>query len=165
MLPIGFAVLSLNTPVCTMLSADPDTDMNVRMLPSQRKHFLAGYCLFIFLINAGLDCVYLISWQIVCGGLVPQDLLTAALFALQSAMFSAALEWRFPLRDWRTETDLWHHPRKYLVPAIMILIAGGIMILKAGIWLWLLLLLPECALFALYPEDRMSARWKAGQDI
>ena len=141
MLPIGFAVLSLNTPVCTMLSADPDTDMNVRMLPSQRKHFLAGYCLFIFLINAGLDCVYLISWQIVCGGLVPQDLLTAALFALQSAMFSAALEWRFPLRDWRTETDLWHHPRKYLVPAIMILIAGGIMILKAGIWLWLLLLL------------------------
>ena len=47
----------------------------------------------------------------------------------------------------------------------MILIAGGIMILKAGIWLWLLLLLPECALFALYPEDRMSARWKAGQDI
>ena len=77
------------------------------------------------------------------------------------------LRWNgfFPLRDWRTETDLWHHPRKYLVPAIMILIAGGIIILKAGIWLWLLLLLPECALFALYPEDRMSARRKAGQDI
>ena len=78
-------------------------------------------------------------------------------FALQSAMFSAALEWFFPLRDWRVETDLWHHPRKYLVPAIMMLVAGGIIFFKAGIWHWLLLLLPEAAVFAGLPEGRQPA--------
>ena len=53
---------------------------------------------------------------------------TAIFFALQSAILSVLLEWFFPIRDWKTESDLWHHPRKYIVPAIMLLIAAAIQI-------------------------------------
>jgi len=49
----------------------------------------------------------------------------AVFFALQSAVLSVMLEWFYPIRDWKIESDLWHHPRKYMVPAVMLLLAGA----------------------------------------
>lgn len=48
----------------------------------------------------------------------------AVCFALQSAIASVLLEWNYLLRGWRIESDLWHHPRKYIVPVMMMLAAG-----------------------------------------
>ena len=42
------------------------------------------------------------------------------------AVLSVMLEWFFPVRGWKIESDLWHHPRKYVVPGIMLMLAGGI---------------------------------------
>ena len=67
--------------------------------------------------------IYLCSWQIINGGAGFVHVITLLLFALQSAVLSAILEWKFPIRDWKTESDLWHHPRKYLVPVMMLMIA------------------------------------------
>ena len=50
--------------------------------------------------------------------------MTAAAFALLSASGSVLLEWYCPIREWKIESDLWHHPRKYIVPAVMLLLAG-----------------------------------------
>lgn len=50
----------------------------------------------------------------------------ACFFAMQSAVFSVLLEWFFPIRSWRIESDLWHHPRKYAVPTVMLLLAGAV---------------------------------------
>ena len=38
-LPIGFAILSLNTPICILLSCDPALERAVRFLPGQGKAF------------------------------------------------------------------------------------------------------------------------------
>ena len=123
-LPIGFAILSLNTPICILLSCDPALERAVRFLPGQGKAFCVPYCLFIFLCNLAADIVFLCSWQIQLGGIGPLHALTAAAFALLSAVGSVLLEWYFPLRGWKIESDLWHHPRKYIVPAVMLLLAG-----------------------------------------
>ena len=32
----------------------------------------------------------------------------------------------YPIRDWKIESDLWHHPRKYVVPMVMLLLAGAV---------------------------------------
>jgi len=40
-----------------------------------------------------------------------------------------AMEWFFPLQNWKLESDLYHHPRKYIVPGIMILLAGIVMVI------------------------------------
>ena len=53
-------------------------------------------------------------------------ILTAVLFAMQSAVCSVLLEWFYPVRGWKIESDLWHHPRKYIVPAVMLLLAGAV---------------------------------------
>ena len=123
-LPIGFAILSLNTPICILLSCDPALERAVRFLPGQGSAFCVPYCLFIFGCNLAADIVFLCSWQIQLGGIGPLHALTAAAFALLSATGSVLLEWYCPIRGWKIESDLWHHPRKYVVPAVMLLLAG-----------------------------------------
>ena len=123
-LPIGFAILSLNTPICILLSCDPALEQAVRFLPGQGKAFCIPYCLFIFGCNLAADIVFLYSWQLQIGGVILLHALTAVTFALLSAAGSVLLEWYCPIRGWKIESDLWHHPRKYVVPAIMMLLAG-----------------------------------------
>ena len=48
-LPIGFAILSLNTPLCILLSCDPALERAVRFLPGQLACFLFSACVIIVL--------------------------------------------------------------------------------------------------------------------
>lgn len=123
-LPIGFAVLSLNTPICILLSCDPDLEQALRSLPRQWKAFAVPYCLFIFLCNLSADGIFLVSYALQCGGTDISHCIMAALFAISGAIGSVLLEWFFPLHGWKTENDLWHHPRKYVVPAALLILAG-----------------------------------------
>ncbi len=144
MFPLGLAILCLNTPICTLLSCDPDLEQAIRVLPGQSGRFCRRYCLFIFAVNGIVACFYLCSWQFINGGIGLADLVIVALFALQSAILSVILEWKCPLRNWKTESDLWHHPRKYLVPLVMMLITALISIWPVGAWIWLCVILAEC---------------------
>ena len=144
MFPIGLAILCLNTPICTLLSCDPDLEQAIRVLPGQAGRFCRKYCLFIFAINSIVACIYLCSWQLINGGAGFFHGITLLLFALQSAILSVVLEWRYPIRGWKTESDLWHHPRKYLVPLIMLLAAALVGIWPPALWIWAAALLTEC---------------------
>lgn len=123
-IPIGFAILSLNTPICILLSCDHAFEQAVRFLPGQEKAFCVPYCFFIFVCNIAADVIFLCSLHIQTGGVTVWMMITAVFFAMQSAVFSILLEWFFPVRGWKVESDLWHHPRKYMVPIVMLLLAG-----------------------------------------
>lgn len=144
-IPIGCAVLSLNTPICILLSCDPDLEQAVRSLPGQKRAFCVPYSLFIFLCSMTADAIFLCSYQIQIGGVGGGMLLTAVCFALQSAIGSVLLEWFCPVRGWKIESDLWHHPRKYVVPSAMLLLAGIVGTLPRLLPLLLVLLLIETA--------------------
>lgn len=90
--PIGLAVLCLNTPICTLLSSDPDLEQALRMLPGQAGWFCRKYGLFIFAVHGIVAGVYLCSWQIINGGIHVVHVGTLLLFALQSAILSVLLE-------------------------------------------------------------------------
>ena len=142
-MPLGLAVLSLNTPICILLSCDSGLEQAIRVLPGQASRFCTRYCLFIFFINMAVSNVYLASWQIQQGGVGCIEISTALLMALQSAIFSVLLEWLRPIRNWKIESDLWHHPRKYIVPLMMLLNAGLIGMLSMSIWILLCIVLVE----------------------
>ena len=144
MFPIGLAILCLNTPICTLLSCDPDLEQAIRVFPGQAGQFCRKYCLFIFMVNGIVAGIYLCSWQIINGGLNVIHVGTLLLFALQSAILSVILEWRHPIRNWKTESDLWHHPRKYLVPLIMLLVAAFVGTWAPALWILAAVLLSEC---------------------
>ena len=140
---LGFAVLCLNTPICILLSCDPGLEQAVRTLPGQAKRFCTNYCFFIFSVNMAVNSVYLISWQIGKSGVNSTEIITALIIALQSAVLSVLLEWFCPVRNWKIENDLWHHPRKYVVPLIMFLVAGLIGMWSINIWVLLCIIIAE----------------------
>ncbi|MDE5598302.1 MAG: hypothetical protein K2J04_10765, partial [Lachnospiraceae bacterium] len=129
-----------------LLSCNPDLEKAVRFLPGQKKAFCVPYCLFIFFCNMTANVIFLCSWQIKNNSVTALMILTAVFFALQSAILSVLLEWLYPIRDWKIESDLWHHPRKYVVPAIMVLAAGAIQAFQTLIYGLLLLLAIEVVL-------------------
>ena len=153
MFPIGLAILCLNTPICTLLSCDPDLEQAVRVLPGQAGRFCRRYCLFIFIVNGIVASIYLSSWQIIHGGIGLVHVGTVLLFALQSAILSVILEWKHPIRGWKTESDLWHHPRKYLVPLAMLLMAAFVGTYPLVLGIWSAVLLMECGML-LYTTRR-----------
>ena len=142
-MPLGFAILCLNTPLGILLSCDPDLEQAVRVLPGQAGRFCTRYGLFLFSVNMAVNSVYLAAWQIQHGGVGGREILSAVLIALQSAILSVLLEWFHPIRNWKIENDLWHHPRKYVVPLVMLLIAGLISIWPVGIWVLLCIVTAE----------------------
>lgn len=144
--PIGLAILCLNTPIGTLLSCDPDLEQAIRVLPGQAGRFCRRYCLFIFIVNGIVAGIYLGSWQIVHGGIRLVHVVTLLLFALQSAILTVILEWKHPIRSWKTESDLWHHPRKYLVPLAMLLMAAFVGTYPLVIGIWSAVLLMECGI-------------------
>ncbi len=123
-LPIGFSLLTLNTPVCILLSCDPHLEQAIRMLPGQKRGFVLSYGLFLFTVNLIGDLIFLLSLKLQRGGGSGYDLCLALLFAALGALGSAGLEWYYPIRGWRTQSELWHHPRKYLVPGSLLLLSG-----------------------------------------
>lgn len=122
--PVGLGILCLNTPLCTLLSGDPDLEQALRTLPGQAARFGRGYCLFLFGVNTLVAGLYLAGWLLAGGQ--PGAAALVPVFALQSAILSVGLEWLRPLRGWKTESELWHHPRKYLVPLVMLLLGAGV---------------------------------------
>ncbi len=128
-LPIGFAILTLNTPICILLSCDPSLEQAVRSMPGQMRRFILPYGFFILICNSIADVIFLISWRVQIGDVSPLLVGVAFGFALLSAIGSVLLEWFCPLRNWKIESDLWHHPRKYVVPGIMMLLAGVVGVL------------------------------------
>ena len=123
-LPVGFAILSLNTPLGILLSCDPSLEQAVRSLPGQIRGFFAPYGVFVFLCNGALDLIFLGSLEICGNRLVPADYIMAIFFSALGAVGTVFMECFFPIRGWKTENDLWRHPRKYLVPAALLLAAG-----------------------------------------
>lgn len=148
-MPLGFAVLCLNTPICILLSCDPHLEQAVRTLPGQAKRFCTNYCFFIFSVNMAVNSVYLISWQIGKSSVNSTEIITALIIALQSAFLSVLLEWFCPVRNWKIENDLWHHPRKYIVPLIMFLIAGFIGMWSVSVWVLLCIVIAEVLILSL----------------
>ena len=141
--PVGFAILSLNTPICILLSCDRDLEQAVRFLPGQKRRFCIPYCLFIFLCNMAADVIFLLSWQIQNGGVTVLMIAGAVFFAMQSAVLSVLLEWFYPIQGWKIESDLWHHPRKYVVPVVMLLLAGAVSAWPVLLYVLLVLLALE----------------------
>lgn len=142
-IPVGFAILCFNTPICILISCDPDLEQAVRFLPGQKRRFCIPYCLFIFLCNMAADVIFLCSWRIQNGSVTVQMTAGAVFFALQSAVLSVLLEWFYPIRDWKIESDLWHHPRKYAVPVVMLLLAGAVLACPVLLYALLVLLVIE----------------------
>ena len=144
-IPMGFAIVCMNTPVGIILSCDKSLEQAVRFLPKQKKTFCLPYFGFIFVCNLIVESIYLVSSQLQIGGVSRELVLAAVFFAAQGAIISVLLEWFFPIRNWKIENDLWHHPRKYIMPAIVIVLSSIVGMFPLAVYAFLILLVLESA--------------------
>ena len=100
------------------------------------------------------DAIFLCSWQIQNGGVTVLMIAGAVFFALQSAVLSVLLEWFYPIRGWKIESDLWHHPRKYVVPVVMLLLAGAVCARPVLLYVLLVLLAVEIGILLFIPSRK-----------
>ena len=120
----GLAFVSLNTPLTTIVSANRGLNRKLSALPDKTNRFFVPYAVVQFCCNILVYTLFLCVFAAVGGKTGIRAVLTALLFAAESAVFAAFLEDRFPITKWKTEPDLWHHPRKYILPVLLVLEAG-----------------------------------------
>lgn len=145
-LSLGFAVLSFNTPIGILLSSNRGLHRKVRMLPGQLHRIVVSYGLFILAVNLFIYVIFLVSWHLFHGSVEIMYYVISIVFAAQSAIATVWLEWKYPVLQWRVESDLWHHPRKYAVPLMMCLLAATVMSMDAAVYIVALLVGVEVAL-------------------
>ncbi len=127
---IGLAIASLNTPLAVIVSSNRGLNKKLNALPDKTGRFFVPYGIVLFILHLLINALYLGVYAIAAsllqtGGTVSvRALLTAVLFAAESAAGAALLENRFTITTWKTEPDLWHHPRKYILPVILVLEAA-----------------------------------------
>ncbi len=125
-LPMGFAILSINTPLCVLISADKSLRETIHFLPSGTRMFCLPYFSFIAVNNLIAYTFYLVSFGVQTGSFDTKNIVLAVIFAILSALGSVFMEMKFPVTDYKTESDLWHHPRKYIVPAVLLITAMAV---------------------------------------
>lgn len=145
-LPLGFAVLSFNTPIGILLSSNRGLHRKIQMLPGQLERIVVPYGLFILAVNLFIYAIYLACWQLFHGSLEIMYYVLSVLFAAQCAISTVWLEWKHPVFRWKVESDLWHHPRKYAVPLIMCLLAVTVISMESAVYMIALLVGTEMVL-------------------
>ncbi|MCR5213067.1 MAG: hypothetical protein K6E10_01505 [Eubacterium sp.] len=123
---MGLGITTLNTPLCILVSCDCDLDRGIKSLPGGIKRFFLPYGLFLFVNICVTYLIYLTFWQIKSGMVDVKIIIIAVIIAALSATLSVIMELFFPIRKWKIESDLWHHPRKYVVPVVVIFIASAL---------------------------------------
>ncbi|MCT1402634.1 hypothetical protein M4D81_26955 [Paenibacillus sp. p3-SID867] len=145
-LPLGFAVLSFNTPIGILLSSNRGLHRKIQMLPGQLERIVVPYGLFILAVNLFIYAIYLACWQLFHGSLEIMYYVLSVLFAAQCAISTVWLEWKHPVFRWKVESDLWHHSRKYAVPLIMCLLAVTVISMESAVYMIALLVGTEMVL-------------------
>lgn len=154
LLPVSLALCGLNTPAATLFSRDPALSQALVVLPGGGRRFWRGYVGFLAGLYGAALVLCLGAWQLAWRAVGLGDLAVVPLLALQGALLAAALERWCPLRGWKTESDLWHHPRKYLVPLALLPLALAGVGRPVVLCLWAGALALQAALFFRTGEGR-----------
>lgn len=122
-MPLGFALSCFNSPLGILLSSDKTLYRKVQLLPRQYRTVLLPYAAFVTSANLIACSLYLASWRLTVGIFPFYMMIVACCFSAIGGILTVLIEFRFPLLNWKVESDLWHHPRKYIVAGILVIFA------------------------------------------
>lgn len=118
---MGLAIVSMNTPLATIVSSNRGLGKKLDALPDKTRCFFVPYGLVLFGFYAVSYALFLTAFKIAGGTVGVKAIVTAVVFAAETSFAVPFLENKFPVTKWKTEPDLWHNPRKYIIPAALLL--------------------------------------------
>jgi len=122
-LPFGLIIICLNTPLGTILSISPMLQRKLKHLPNERREVVKAYFLIVWLWNqVGTMVYWMVAKTCFQQSSLAFNLLTVSLPLLASGL-TVWLEVQHPIKNWQVEQDIMHHPRKYLVSLLLLIVS------------------------------------------
>lgn len=121
-LPANAVFVVSSPPLATLLSRDRDTYYQAELLGSGLLVF--GQYL-IALLEAYITCT-LVSDAVLAamGALGVVSFVSSLIICVVGSVMTVVMEMKFPLLEWKTEREVYLHPRKYVVTLAAVLIAS-----------------------------------------
>ena len=116
---LGMAAISVNSPVSTMISSNRGLDRKLDSLPAKTERFFVPFGVVLFCFYLVCFGLFLTAFSIGGGTTAVRYLIAAPIFAAEGAFLTSFLENRYPIKNWKTEADLTHNPRKYILPLVL----------------------------------------------
>ena len=117
-----WGVVAMNTPATTMFSGDKALMRQEKMLPRHSRLMSCVYASFLAAYFAVAN-VYVMAIHALIGQFSVFTVLIGVAFTVVETGVSLFLERRFPIREWQKKQEVWRNPRKYILPAIVCVIA------------------------------------------
>ncbi len=117
---IGMMIISMNTPLATIVSSNKDLKKKLDTLPNKTKRFFVPYGSVLFGYYIVTYAIFITAFSLATGDLNIKTILAGILFAAESAVIISLLEDKLTITKWNTEADLIRHPRKYILPLIVL---------------------------------------------
>lgn len=106
-----FVMLIYNTPLSIVISSNKSLQDKIKSFPNKIIMFYVPYFLIIFLLNLFITSLFIFINNIDLNNIYK---LMHLLICIQHSLIVVFLEYKFPVKKWNTETELWNNPRKYI---------------------------------------------------
>jgi hypothetical protein len=129
-LPLNIALLSINSPLGTLLSAEPNLKRRLDTYPNKIVFFFIPYSIFVFMFYIIENLALVASFNIMRIDLPKYIYIIMIFYAIEAAIITSYLEYKKPILNWSVEVELWRHPRKYIVTALLLMEGFLLMLIK-----------------------------------
>jgi len=130
---LGLGILSINTPMSILFSSNRSILEKVKSLPNQKAKLILPYFLLLFIWNFIPSLIYLVLSKFFGQPYEIEHFLLVICLVILNSVGVILLEWYFPIKNWHVESDLWHHPRKYVMPGILMILIMMVMIIPSAL--------------------------------
>lgn len=116
-IPYILVALIYNTPLTIVISINKSLQKKIKSYPNQINKVFMPYFLFVFIIDIIITSIFLI----VSNFYTIKLFIIQLIFCLQNALLVTFFEYKIPILNWNTETELWNNPRKYIISTILLI--------------------------------------------
>lgn len=120
-IPYIFSIIIYNTPLAIVISINKSLQKKIKSYPNQIKTFYVPYFLAIFIIDLLITTIFIYCSNF---NIDLKIIIIQLIWCIENALITVFLEYKFPVKNWNTETELWNNPRKYISMTILFLQAG-----------------------------------------
>ena len=128
---LAMGLISVNSPIAVIVSSNRNLKNKLDMLPGKAQNFFVPYGFVVAVFFMIIYAIYITAVSIILKNVDYKAIILAPIFSVEAGILNAILESRFPITKWKTEPDLFRHPRKYIIPLIIMFEAAIVYFLPA----------------------------------
>ena len=119
-IPYALCMIIYNTPLTIPISINKTLQSKIKSYPNSIKSVFLPYFFFVFIIDILVSAIFFYTTNTLALNLI---ILQLCLITINSFL-TVFLEYKMPIKNWNTETELWNNQRKYITLITIFTIAS-----------------------------------------